>query len=161
MQIRNDNSVEVLRGELRDHSGEVRKTFVIYGERAVPLLVVNIQINNVGRYVIRSKTICNFDHSRLRCVTVPRLLKPQRPERRKWHGSSQPRVCFYYALRSRSIKDVVIQRSVNSSEGIDIRQLLAEVKAAAPGIVEEDPECAASPEGHEVRDSFIEGVGRF
>src|ERR1700674_4023548 len=159
MQIRNEDSVEVFRGELRDHSGKVRKTFVIYGERAVLLLVVNIQINNVGRDMIRSETICDFDHSRLRCVTVTRLLKPQSPHRRKWHSSSQPCVSFYYVLRSRSVKYVVIQRSAHSAKGIRIGQLLAKVKAATPGIVEEDSERTAGPEGHEVRDSFIEGIG--
>src|ERR1700747_1133336 len=128
MQIRNEDSVEVLRGELRDHSWKVRKPFAIYGERAVLLLVVNVQINNVGRDMIRSKTICDFDYSRLRCVTVPRLLKAKSPHRRKWRGSGQPSVCFHHVLRSRSVKNVVIQRSVHSSEGIDIGYLLAKVK---------------------------------
>src|SRR4029077_1545717 len=113
MQIRNDDRVEVLRFKLRDHSGKVRKTFAIYCEGTVLLLVVDIQINNVGGDMIRSQTVCNFDHSRLRGVTVTRLLISKTPDRREWHGSSQPCVSFYYMLRSRSVKDVVIQRSAH------------------------------------------------
>src|ERR1700720_4601735 len=121
MQIRNDDGVEVLRFKLRDHSGKVREALAIYSEGTVLFLVVDIQINNVGGDMIRSQAVCDLDHSRLRGVTVTRLLKPESPDRRKWHGSGQPRVCFYYVLWSRSVKDVVIHGGARSGERIAIR----------------------------------------
>src|SRR5712692_4549127 len=116
MQIRDDDSMEVLRGKLRDHSGKVGKTIVIYGERAVLLLEVDIQIDDVGGDMIRSQTVCDFDHSRLRRVAVTRLLIAESPERGKRRSPSQPGVRLHYLFRSGSIKNIVIQRSIHGAK---------------------------------------------
>ena len=70
MQVGYGNHVEVLRGKLRDHPQKVGKRITIDGERSVLLLEIDVQINNVGGNVIRSQTIRDFDHSRLRGVAV-------------------------------------------------------------------------------------------
>src|ERR1700691_6168288 len=112
--------MKIHRAKFRDHAWKVGEAIMIDRERPVFILKLDIQIDDVGRNVIRSQTICDFNDSRLWYVTVTRLLISQSPLRRHWHSSSQPRICLHHLFWCRSIKHVVVQRSVYSAKGISV-----------------------------------------
>src|ERR1700738_3596287 len=103
--------MKVVALHVRDHLLEVRKSFLVYRERSIILLIVDVQIDYVGRNFIRSQTRRNFADSCLGLVTVARLLKTQRPQRRKRRQSGEPGVSAHHLFWIRSVKNVIVDRA--------------------------------------------------
>src|SRR5947207_11933131 len=59
----------------------------------------------------------------------------------------------------RPVHQVVIDGAVRSSKGVLTWEFATEVEERAPGVVEENAECAAFAIVDEVRDALINGVG--
>src|SRR5260370_42438427 len=90
MQICDDDCVEVFRSKSCDHAWKIGKAILIYGEWTILLLVIDVQVDDVGGDVGRAQTICGFKHARLRREAVAGLLKPPTPQGRKSHCARKP-----------------------------------------------------------------------
>jgi len=125
------------------------------------VLKVDIEVDGVGGNAIAPQTSGNFQHARGVHVAVAGLLEAQGPKRRQGRRPSQPCVGFDDLFGSGTVEDVVIDWTRGCAEGIRIWRLLAEIEAAAPGVVEQHAESMAGAKGHEVGNAFVERVGGF
>ena len=131
----------------------------IYGEGAIVILVVDVQIDSIRRDVIGAEAVGNLNDTRLWVVAVAGLLETERPEWRKGCGSSEPGVGFDDVFGVGPVHQVVVDGTVRGSKGILIPDLTTEVKEGAPRVVEEDAERAALAIVDEIRDALIDRVG--
>ena len=79
MRISDGHDMEIFRLELRDHSRKIGESCPVHREGAILILVVDVEIDCVGRNRIGSQSVCNFQHTCLRHVAVTRLLEAEGP----------------------------------------------------------------------------------
>src|SRR4029077_8338634 len=144
-----------------NQSGEIRERFGIDGERPIPVLIVDVEIDDVGRDPVIAKTRSDFPDLRLRSVTVARLLETQRPERGERRFPGEISVGFHDLLRRGAVNEVVVERAAFGAEGNRIARLLAEIEPGAPGVVEKNPVAARSVNREEKGDGLVQRVDRF
>ena len=83
MEIGNGDDFESFRTQVLDHALEIRESFSVHGEGPVVLLVVDIEVEDVGGNLALPELRGNFPNLRLRIVAVAALLKSQREQRRQ------------------------------------------------------------------------------
>src|SRR5579872_6786534 len=126
VQVGDVDKMEVLFAQIGNKSGKVGEGRGVNGEWTVAILIVDVEINDVGRNSVRTKTGSNVSHLRLRRVRVTRLLEAERPKRRQRRLASEIRVAFHDLLRRWAINEVVVERSSFGAERDGITKLLAE-----------------------------------
>src|SRR6266545_3536863 len=120
------------------HLFKVGESLAVDGKRAVLLLVIDVEVDNVRGNLAFAELTGNFPHPRFGIITVSALLISQRGERR--HGRASGKRCEItdHALRIGAVKEVVVQFAGLSAERVGIPRFLAEVKTAAVGVVEKN-----------------------
>src|ERR1700756_3547665 len=118
-----------------NHSGEVRKRLLIDGERAVSILVVDVEINRISRDLILAQPVGNLEHALLRHITVAGLLESESPERRKRGRPGQPRIVFENVFGRGSIKKIDVCRPTLCAILECIGESFAKVEGTRPGVV--------------------------
>src|SRR6266576_5599571 len=94
------------------------KAFAIYGEGPIVLLIVDIEIDDVGRNLAFAELSGDLFYLRLRVIAVTALLVPEREEWRQ--GSPSDELCklFNYVLGVGSVEKVIVECAAVRSEGI-------------------------------------------
>src|ERR1035438_9938975 len=129
--------MEVLFAQIGNESGEVRESLGIDGEWSILVLVVDVEVEHVGRNLVGAETVGDLPSLGFRSVAVARLLEAKRPQRRKWRHSGEISVAFHDLFRRGAIEKIIVERAAFGAEGNRVARLLAEVKPRAPGVVEE------------------------
>src|SRR5260221_14050993 len=111
VQIGDGHEVQVLFAQVRDEGGKVGKAFRVDGKGTISVLVVDVEIKNVGGNFVGAQTIRDFARLRFRKVTVTRLLKTQCPQRRQGRLAGEVGVAFDHLFRRRAINEVVVERA--------------------------------------------------
>ena len=70
MEIGNCHDVEVFSLELGNHAGKIREGCCVDGEGAILDLIVDVEINNIGRNSVSAETIGDLPDLRFRTVAV-------------------------------------------------------------------------------------------
>src|SRR5205085_617484 len=149
MQIRDGDELETLLAEVANHAFEVRESLAVDGERGIALLVIDVEVENVGGNFVFAESARDFQDPGLRKVAVPRLLETECPERRQGHVPNQRSVGLQNFLGIGTEKKVVVQLAAFGSEGVSVAGGASEVEAAAPGVVEKDAIRGSVPHGEE------------
>src|ERR1700733_8310429 len=153
--------MEMLFAHIRNESGKVRKSLGIDGERSILVLVVNVEVEHVGRNLVGAQTVRDFPHLRFGNIAISGLLKSQRPKRRQRRRSRQVGVAFQHLFRGWPIEHVVIKRATFSAECNRVASLLAEIKPGAPGVIEKDSVTAGTADAQKKRNAFVKRINRF
>ena len=77
MQVGDGNQFESLLAQVFDHLLEVRKAFAIDGKGTIAVLIINVEIDYVGRDVALAKLTGDLAHARFRIIAVATLLVSQ------------------------------------------------------------------------------------
>src|SRR5579862_7429870 len=56
--------------QICNQAGKIRESLSIYRERPIPVLVVNVEVEHIGRNLVGAKMLRNLMHLRLRSVAV-------------------------------------------------------------------------------------------
>src|SRR5271167_2705474 len=161
VQVGNGDGTEVLLAQIGNESGEVGESFAIDGEGAILELVVDVEVEDIGRYRVGAKTLGNLPHLRFRSVAVARLLEAKSPQRRQRGRSGEIGIALYHLFRRWAIEHVVVKRATFGAEENGVPRLFAEVKPGAPGVVEEKSITAGVVNGQEKGNALIKWVDRF
>src|SRR5215813_8081225 len=106
----------------------MRKVLPIDRERRVPLLIINVEIDRIGRNLVFAQAFNNLIRSLFRIIGVPALLVAQRPEWRKRRSACQRSVVLNDFLWRRSGKVVVVELAAVGTERIVVTRLLSKIK---------------------------------
>src|ERR1035438_6363772 len=112
----------------------MREACWVHGEGAVLFLEIDVQIEDVGWYLVRAQARCDFAQSTFCLVAKARLLKSKRPPRRQRRQPGQPCVGHHYSLGVRTVEKIIIDRTVTGSKRVDVVLPPPEVKTGAPRI---------------------------
>ena len=137
VKIGDQNRVHSLSAKIRDHFLESREVFPVDRERCVALLIIDIEIDGVGRYFFLAERLDDLPRSRFGIVGIAALLVAECPERRQRRASRHGGVFFDDFLGIWSGNEVVVQVPAFSAKGKIILRLFAEIKDASIGVVEE------------------------
>src|SRR5207302_10365442 len=144
-----------------DHLLEMRKALAIDRERTVLFLVIDVEINHVRGNVSFTELAGDLAHARFRIVAIAALLVAERKQRRQGRTPYQRSEIAHYALGIGTVKEVVIQLATLRAEGICVPKLLAEIEAAAIGVVQKNAVRRALPHAQKEGDRFVNGIGRL
>ena len=131
---------------------------MIHGERLVLVLVVNVQVDGIGRNFFVAKSFGDFINALFRFVAVTRLLKSQSPQRRQLRATNQCREVLHDFCRCRAGEHVIIDLASFSTKRIKIVSLFPKIESTSPGIVEKNAVGQAFAEAHEKGDRLVEGI---
>ena len=95
VEVGDGDGVETLGAEVGDHLLEVREIFAIDGKRRIALLVVDVEIDHVGRNFLFAKEAHDFTGARFGVVAVAALLVTEAPERGR---EARPTSAVYSAM---------------------------------------------------------------
>src|ERR1035437_7259376 len=109
--------MEVLFAQIGNESGEVRESLRIDGERPILELVVDVEVEHVGRDLVAAETVGDLPSLGFRIVAVARLLEAKRPQRRKWRHSSEISVAFHDLFRRGAIEKIIVELAAFGTEG--------------------------------------------
>src|SRR5256885_16199667 len=127
VQVRNRDHVKALRAQVSDHFLEMREALAINRERSVGLVVVDTQIDDIGRNFLFSEKIRNFANARFGVITVAALLVTQTPKRRQGRASNKRGVFFHDFLGLGSAEKIIVQLAALSVGRKIISRFLAEI----------------------------------
>ena len=161
VEVGDGDGVEALRAEVGDHLLEVREIFAIDGERRVALLVVDVEIDHVGGNFLFAKEAHDFTGARFGIVAVAALLVAEAPERRQRRAADERGVFRDDFLRIGAGEEIVVQLAAFGAEGKIVGRFLAEIEAAAVGVVEKKAVRGAFAEADEKRNGLVERIGGF
>src|ERR1700684_4222399 len=108
--------MKVLLAQIGNESGKVGKSSGIDRERTIPVLIVDVEINDVGGNPVGAEAIGDLLDLRFRSVAVARLLEAKRPQRRKRRRSGEVGIAFDYLFRRRAIEKIVVERAAFGAE---------------------------------------------
>ena len=161
VEVGDGDDVEVLGGKVGDHLGEVREGLGVYGEGAVVVLVVDVEVEGVGGDVVGAEGVGDGVDFGLRHIAVAGLLEAEGPEGWEGCGAGEPGVGFDDVFGGGAVEEVVVYGAVGSAEGVLVGVFAAKVEEGAPGVVEEDAESGAGAEVDEEGNAFVDGIGGF
>src|SRR5215471_12942909 len=111
VQIRDQDRMDALHGQIGDHFFESGKFGAIDGKGSVFVLIVDIEVNRIQRNLFVAEGFGNFKHTGFRLVAVARLLESQSPKRRQFHPAYQRREIFDDFFWRRTGKEIVVDLS--------------------------------------------------
>ena len=149
VQVGDQHQAKVDRCKLGDEFSEVGKRRRRHRERPVAILVVDIEVQRVRRDVIVPEARRDRARLALGRVRVTRLLKAEAPQRRERRGPREVGKRLDDRFGCRRHHHVVVDRAAFRAEGQHVALGPAEVEISAPGVVEEEPERAATLENAE------------
>src|SRR5712672_1906212 len=135
------------------------KAFTIDGERSVALLKIDIEIDHVGRNFLGSQGGGNFADACFGKVAVAALLIAEAPERRQRRAADEAGVLLDYFLGVGAGEKIVVELATFGAKGKVIWRFLAEIKAAAVGVIKKHAPGSAFEQSHEKSDGLVHGVG--
>src|SRR5580700_2467881 len=133
----------------------MRKALSIDGEGSVLLLVINVEINHVGRNLPLAKFTSHLPYPRLGVVAVAALLIAQRKQRWKWHSPRQCREIADHPFRIRPVEEVVVQFSPVGAEGVCVPKFFPKVKAGSVRVVDKNSVRFAVPHAEKKRNVLV------
>src|SRR5579859_5897437 len=139
MQVGDENRAHSLRAKIRNHLFEMRKILAIHGKGGVALLIVDVEINGIGGNLFITQRLDDLARPRFWVIAVAALLVAKRPERRKRRAANESGELLHDILRLWTGNEVIIQLAAVRSKRKIIARRFSEIKAAAVGVVEEEP----------------------
>ena len=103
--------------EIGDHLFEVREAFPVDGERPIVLLVIDVEVDDVGGDLLRAKRTRDFVDARFRIIRVARLLEPERPDWCERGLPGQVGIAGEDGLRLRARDEIVVEITPFRAEG--------------------------------------------
>ena len=161
MQVGDVDQMKMLFAQIGNQARKIRESFGIDGEGAILVLVVDVEVDHVGRNSVGAKTVGDFSNLRFGRVAVTRLLETESPQRRQRRRSGEIGVGLDNLFGRGAVEKVIVERSAFGAEGIHIARLLAKVKPRAPGVVEKNPVTMSAVDGEEKRNALVKRVGGF
>ena len=161
VQVGDQDRVKALGAKIRNHFLEGGKVFAIDGEGGIALLIVNVQVDDIGGDFLVAQSFHNFADARLGIIAIAALLVTERPERGQRRSAGHGRVLLDDFFRFGTGDEVVVQLTAFSAKRKVVSRLFAEVERTAVSIVEENAVRDAFPQADKERDGFVERVGRF
>ena len=137
MEIRDGNDVETQFSQVGDHFFKSGEILPVDRKRGVAFLIVNIEVDGVGRNFLFAQEPCDLPHAGFGIVAVAALLVTEGPERRQRRAPRERGVLLDDFFRLRPCKEIIIQFSTFRAEGKIVRGLFAEIESAAVSVVEE------------------------
>src|SRR6267378_1665653 len=135
------------------------KAFTIDGEGSVALLEIDIEIDHIGRNFLCPQGRGDFADAGFRVVAVTALLIAETPERRQRRAADEAGVLLDYLLGVGAGEKIVVDLATFGAEGKVIGRFLAEIKAAAVGVIKKHTPGGAFVQAHEKSDRLVHGVG--
>ena len=161
VQVGDENRVEALCAKISNHLLESREILAVNGKGSITLLIVDVEIDNIGGDSFFAKSSDNFAGARFRVVAVSTLLIAKRPQWGEERTAGQGRVFFDDFLGFRTGNEVVIQLTGFGAKGKVVPAFLSEIENASVGVVEENPVSDPFTQPNEERDGLVERIGRF
>ncbi len=127
----------------------------------IALLVVDVEIDYVGGNFLFAKEAHDFTGAGFGVVAVAALLVAEAPERGERRAADQRGVFRDDFLRIGTGEEIIVQLATFGAEGKIVGRFLAEIEAAAVGIVEKKAVGGAFAEADEKWNGFVERVGGF
>src|SRR5882672_7781328 len=158
MQVGDGDDLESLLLQIAHHVPECWKALGIHRKRAIVLLVVDVEIDNVCGNFSLAEFASHFAHARFRIVTVTALLIPEGKQRGQWSSANQCGEILNYALGIGTVKEIVVQFTAVGSEGIEIAGLLAKIEVAAIGVIQIEPVRGALSRGQQKWNALIQRI---
>ena len=85
---------ETILSQVADHPRRIGEAGFVPREDAISVHVIDVEINDVRRDLVLSKSFRDLAHAFFRIVRPSRLLVPQGPDRRQGHAACETRVVF-------------------------------------------------------------------
>src|ERR1700733_11638673 len=101
--------MKMLLVKIGNQPGKVGERLRIYGEWSIFVLIVDVEVDDVGRNFIGAKAISNPTQLRLRSVAVTRLLESERPQRRQRRCSGEVGIAFDDLFGRWPVEKVVVE----------------------------------------------------
>ncbi len=159
VRVEDHDAAEPPRAQVREEPLRIREAHRVERERAVALLVVDVEPDHVRRDAALAKVVGDEADARLRVVAVAALVVAERPQRRQRHAAGERRVALDHLLRRRAVDEVVVELAAVGSEGHEPVRLVADVEARAVAVVEEDAMGAALAQHHVERHRGVDRIG--
>src|ERR1700731_376384 len=138
MKIGDRYDFEPLIPQILYHLLKMREALRIHREGPVFLLIIDIEVNHIGRDSALAEFSGDFAHLRLGIIGVPALLVAQRAQRRNRHAADQLRELLDHTLGVGSREKVIVKIAALGPERIRIMTLFPKIKAAAISVVEKN-----------------------
>ncbi len=161
VQVGDENRVKTLSAKIGDHLFESGEVLAVDGERGVALLIVDVEIDDVGRDFLVAKGFDNLTRAGLGVIAVAALLITKGPERRQRRTPGQGRVFFDDSFRLRTRNEVIVQLTAFRAKRKVVPRFLAEIENTSIGVVEEHAVSNTFAQPDKERDGFVEWVGGF
>ena len=161
VHVRDQDDVEALLAQVGDHFFKMREILPIDGERGVTFLIVNIQIDGVGRNFLFAQEPRDFPHAGLGIVAIAALLVTEYPKRWQGRAPGERGVLLDDFFWSPPGNKVIIQFPAFRSERKIVRGLFPEIETAAVGVVKEQAVGHALAKSHKKRNGLVKRVGGF
>src|ERR1700681_1111459 len=138
MEVGDGDGVKALLPQIGDYLLEVREIFAVDRERRIAVLVVDIEIEDISGNSFVAQQSRDLPDPGFRVVAVAALLVAQAPKGTQRRAADQGGVLFDDLFWLGTREEIIVQLATLGAKRIVIRRFLAEIKAAAVGVVEEN-----------------------
>src|SRR6266571_4157103 len=158
VQVGDRNRVKSFGAEVFDHLLESRKVLAVDGEGAIAVLVVDVEIDDVGRDLFLAEHFRNLADTRFGIVAVAALLIAEGPVRRQRRAANERGELFEDFLRLRSGEKVVVQLATFGADRKSSGSADAKVEIRAMSVVEKKAVGKTFAQADEEGDRFVNGI---